>query len=38
MKDFSDGLRGWKHMADLMPANPDSSPLSTPLREVFHLP
>lgn len=29
--------RWWKHMADLMPANPDSSPVSTPLREVFHL-
>jgi L-rhamnose mutarotase len=28
----------WKHLADLMPANPDSSPLSIPLREVFHLP
>ena len=30
--------RWWKHMADVMPANPDSSPASAPLREVFHLP
>ena len=29
--------RWWRHMADLMPANPDSSPVSTPLKEVFHL-
>ena len=29
--------RWWKHMADVMPANSDSSPVSTPLREVFHL-
>ena len=29
--------RWWKHMADLMPSNPDSSPVSRPLREVFHL-
>ena len=28
--------RWWKHMADVMPANADSSPVSTPLREVFH--
>jgi len=27
----------WKRMADLMPANPDQSPASAPLREVFHL-
>jgi L-rhamnose mutarotase len=27
----------WHHMADLMPHNPDSSPLTTPLTEVFHL-
>jgi L-rhamnose mutarotase len=27
----------WKHMADVMPANPDSSPVSVTLREVFHL-
>jgi len=30
-------LRWWKHMADVMPANADSSPVSAPLREVFHL-
>lgn len=29
--------RWWKHMADVMPANPDSSPVSASLREVFHL-
>jgi L-rhamnose mutarotase len=29
--------RWWKHMADLMPANPDDSPQSKELREVFHL-
>jgi L-rhamnose mutarotase len=28
----------WTHMADLMPVNPDSSPVATPLCEVFHLP
>ena len=29
--------RWWRHMRDLMPANPDDSPRSVPLREVFHL-
>lgn len=29
--------RWWAHMADVMPANPDSSPVSAPLREVFHI-
>ncbi|MCU0792658.1 MAG: L-rhamnose mutarotase [Opitutaceae bacterium] len=29
--------RWWKYMADVMPANPDSSPVSAPLKEVFHL-
>jgi L-rhamnose mutarotase len=29
--------RWWRHMADLMPANPDTSPVSTPLEEVFYL-
>jgi len=29
--------RWWAHMADVMPANPDSSPVSTDLREVFHI-
>ncbi len=30
--------RWWKHMAGIMPANADHSPVSTELREVFHLP
>jgi L-rhamnose mutarotase len=30
--------RWWRHMAELMPSNPDSSPVSVSLREVFHLP
>lgn len=29
--------RWWKHMGDVMPSNPDSSPVATPLTEVFHL-
>ena len=29
--------RWWKHMRDLMPSNPDNSPVSTELTEVFHL-
>lgn len=29
--------RWWAHMRDLMPANADASPVSAPLREVFHL-
>ena len=27
----------WQHMADIMPSNPDNSPVSDPLREVFYL-
>jgi L-rhamnose mutarotase len=27
----------WAHMQELMPANPDGSPVSTGLREVFHI-
>jgi L-rhamnose mutarotase len=27
----------WQYMSDVMPSNPDSSPLATDLREVFHL-
>lgn len=27
----------WKHMQDLMPTNPDNSPTSLDLQEVFHL-
>ncbi len=29
--------RWWRHMRDVMPANPDDSPVTTDLREVFHL-
>jgi L-rhamnose mutarotase len=27
----------WRHMADLMPHNPDCSPITTTVAEVFHL-
>ena len=27
----------WKFMADIMPTNPDSSPVHAPIVEVFHL-
>ncbi|MVN20820.1 L-rhamnose mutarotase [Mucilaginibacter arboris] len=27
----------WAYMADLMDTNPDNSPVSVPLKEVFHL-
>ena len=29
--------RWWRHMRDLMPSNPDGSPVSGELREVFHV-
>jgi L-rhamnose mutarotase len=29
--------RWWKFMGDIMPANPDNSPVSAPLKEVFHI-
>jgi L-rhamnose mutarotase len=29
--------RWWLHMKDVMPTNADSSPVSTDLREVFHI-
>ena len=29
--------RWWRHMADVMPSNPDASPVSRGLCEVFHL-
>ena len=29
--------RWWTHMRDIMPTNPDDSPRSRSLREVFHL-
>ena len=28
----------WSYMADIMETNPDNSPVSTPLKEVFHVP
>lgn len=30
-------LAWWKHMADVMPTNADSSPIASPIVEVFHL-
>lgn len=27
----------WRHMREVMPSHPDCSPVSTPLREIFHL-
>ncbi|MCC5833103.1 MAG: L-rhamnose mutarotase [Opitutales bacterium] len=27
----------WAHMADVMPSNPDNSPVATGLNEVFHM-
>jgi L-rhamnose mutarotase len=27
----------WKHMGDVMPSNPDHSPVAVDLREVFHI-
>jgi L-rhamnose mutarotase len=30
--------RWWRHMGDVMPSNPDASPVSRELREVFHIP
>ena len=29
--------RWWKHMGDIMPSNPDHSPVASDLKEVFHL-
>ena len=29
--------RWWKYMGDIMPSNPDNSPVSSGLKEVFHL-
>ena len=29
--------RWWRHMRDLMPSNPDNSPVALELREVFHI-
>ena len=30
--------RWWQHMGDIMETNPDNSPVSVPLKEVFYLP
>jgi L-rhamnose mutarotase len=30
--------RWWKYMADIMETNPDNSPVSIPLKEIFYLP
>jgi L-rhamnose mutarotase len=29
--------RWWRHMKEVMPANPDDRPVSSELREVFHI-
>jgi L-rhamnose mutarotase len=29
--------RWWAHMKDIMPSHPNNSPISTELREVFHI-
>ena len=29
--------RWWRHMGELMPSNPDGSPIAVPLREVFRI-
>ena len=29
--------RWWRHMRDMMPSNPDDSPVARDLREVFHI-
>ena len=29
--------RWWRHMKEVMPANPDDSPVSSELRQVFHI-
>jgi L-rhamnose mutarotase len=29
--------RWWRHMREIMPAHPDATPISRPLREVFRL-
>jgi L-rhamnose mutarotase len=30
--------RWWQYMSDIMESNPDNSPVSVPLKEVFYLP
>jgi L-rhamnose mutarotase len=29
--------RWWRHMKEIMPSNPDDSPVASDLREVFHI-
>lgn len=29
--------RWWKYMADMMPSNPDNSPVAMDIKEVFHI-
>ena len=29
--------RWWRHMSDVMPSNPDHSPVAIEMREVFHI-
>jgi L-rhamnose mutarotase len=29
--------RWWRHMKEIMPSNPDDSPIASDLREVFHI-
>jgi L-rhamnose mutarotase len=29
--------RWWRHMRELMPSNPDDSPVSAELKEIFHI-
>lgn len=29
--------RWWRHMSEIMPSNPDCSPVSEEMREVFHI-
>lgn len=44
-KDFDSSLlpnhpivkKWWEYMADIMETNPDNSPVTNPLKEVFHL-
>jgi len=35
--DTPECRRWWRHMREIMPSNPDDSPVSIELREVFHL-
>lgn len=35
--DTDECKRWWAFMKDIMPSNPDNSPISVELREVFHL-